>query len=221
VGAARALQSLLARDAQALSAQALGPVHAAVVAEVLVGAEAALARGDEASARALAGIAQRMAPAGAAAQADLRAIIGALTASSVQQAAGPPAAARPGAQGSGWLLRVRPGDTLWGLAARFLGDGRRWTEVWRAQQARADLGQGVPLPDPDRLRVGQAIWLPRDDPGGAAGLSLRVLPGDSLWRIAERVYGDGRRWPLIAEANGLADPDRLVVGQRLVVRPAP
>jgi nucleoid-associated protein YgaU len=44
-----------------------------------------------------------------------------------------------------------------------------------------------------------------------------VEPGDTLWAIAERFYGDGRRHRVIAVANGLADPDHIVVGQELEV----
>jgi nucleoid-associated protein YgaU len=45
--------------------------------------------------------------------------------------------------------RIRPGDTLWGLARTFLGDGRRWPEIVRANPSR--------ITDPDRLLIGQVI----------------------------------------------------------------
>ena len=32
-----------------------------------------------------------------------------------------------------------------------------------------------------------------------------VQPGDSLWRIAEKVYGNGAAYPIIVNANGLSD----------------
>ena len=44
-----------------------------------------------------------------------------------------------------------------------------------------------------------------------------VRRGDSLWRIASLIYRDGNRWPLIAQANRIGAPNRLTVGQRLVV----
>jgi hypothetical protein len=34
------------------------------------------------------------------------------------------------------IYRVQPGDTLWGLADRFYGNGRRWTEIARANNLR-------------------------------------------------------------------------------------
>lgn len=45
-----------------------------------------------------------------------------------------------------------------------------------------------------------------------------VQPGDSLWRIAASLKGDGRRWPeLLAEGEGV-DPARLRPGQELRLR---
>jgi nucleoid-associated protein YgaU len=44
-----------------------------------------------------------------------------------------------------------------------------------------------------------------------------VTKGESLWKIAERYYGDGSLYPKIFEANRdvLKDPDKIKVGQRL------
>ncbi|WP_102143847.1 LysM peptidoglycan-binding domain-containing protein [Mycobacterium hubeiense] len=44
-----------------------------------------------------------------------------------------------------------------------------------------------------------------------------VISGDTLWGLAERFYGDGRRHLVIAAANGLADPAHIVVGQELEI----
>ena len=46
-----------------------------------------------------------------------------------------------------------------------------------------------------------------------------VQKGDSLWRIAQRLYGDGRKYALIFEANRaiLSDPSKIYVGQVLVI----
>ena len=44
-----------------------------------------------------------------------------------------------------------------------------------------------------------------------------VLPGDSLWKIAQEYYGDGNRWPALYDANSesIQDPNLIWVGQRL------
>jgi hypothetical protein len=55
---------------------------------------------------------------------------------------------------------------------------------------------------------------------GAAGAAPRrytVKPGDTLWAIAQRTYGDGTKWTVIAAANGIRDPRALRVGQVLVL----
>ena len=42
-----------------------------------------------------------------------------------------------------------------------------------------------------------------------------VQPGNSLWRIARRVYGEGLRYTIIYEANRgqIRDPDLIYPGQ--------
>jgi proteasome lid subunit RPN8/RPN11 len=48
-------------------------------------------------------------------------------------------------------------------------------------------------------------------------IGYTVSAGDSFWRIAERVYGNGEAWSQLAEANPSIDPDALTVGVRLRV----
>jgi len=42
-----------------------------------------------------------------------------------------------------------------------------------------------------------------------------VSKGETLWRIAKKYYGSGKRWADIANANGLSDPNRIYVGMKL------
>jgi nucleoid-associated protein YgaU len=44
-----------------------------------------------------------------------------------------------------------------------------------------------------------------------------VQPGDNLSKISKRYYGDANKFPVIAQANNLADPDKIKVGQELVI----
>lgn len=44
-----------------------------------------------------------------------------------------------------------------------------------------------------------------------------VEPGDTLWAVAERFYGDGDRYRDIAAASGIDDPDVVDVGQVLTI----
>lgn len=51
----------------------------------------------------------------------------------------------------------------------------------------------------------------------AASRTVEVEPGGSLWALAQEHLGDGGRWMELAEANGLAAPYRLEVGQLLEI----
>lgn len=42
-----------------------------------------------------------------------------------------------------------------------------------------------------------------------------VVKGDTLWDIACRYYGDGTKWGILAEKNGVADPRKLQIGKVL------
>lgn len=44
-----------------------------------------------------------------------------------------------------------------------------------------------------------------------------VQPGDTLWSIAEEMYGEGEKYVEISEVNNLPEPDLLIVGQNLVL----
>jgi len=44
---------------------------------------------------------------------------------------------------------------------------------------------------------------------------------EGFWSVAKNVYGDGKHWALIAQANPQADSDTLRAGQRLKIPPLP
>lgn len=44
-----------------------------------------------------------------------------------------------------------------------------------------------------------------------------VRSGDTLWAIAEQFYGDGDRYPEIAEASGIDNPDLIQPGAQLTI----
>jgi len=94
--------------------------------------------------------------------------------------------------------------------------------------AHASAEQPAP---PALVQVVPAELIPAEsapvDDGQAAGEAGSgvvhiVVPGDSLWSIAERAYGDGQEWTRIAEANQdviLDVPDFIQVGTRLRIPP--
>jgi LysM domain len=44
-----------------------------------------------------------------------------------------------------------------------------------------------------------------------------VISGDTLWAIAERFYGDGNKYHVIADASGVSNPDLIYPGQVLTI----
>jgi len=55
------------------------------------------------------------------------------------------------------------------------------------------------------------------EPAADEGRSYTVVSGDTLWRISERMYGNGSHYMKIFEANTdlLEDPDHIFPGQKL------
>ena len=122
------------------------------------------------------------------------------------------------------LYTVRRGDTLEGIAKRLLGDAREWTFILDRHNAASTVVPGLRLiNDPDFLLAGEYLAVPvTEDDAGLPGWPYHVQPGDTLWGIATRMYGQGRLWPRIADANAdrVPVPSRLQPGLLLFV-PAP
>jgi nucleoid-associated protein YgaU len=79
-------------------------------------------------------------------------------------------------------------------------------------------GTGDDMPDFSDVQSGASSTAP------AAPVSeetYEVQSGDSLSKIAKRVYGHGNEWKRIFEANTdiLKDPDKIYPGQKLRIPP--
>jgi nucleoid-associated protein YgaU len=130
-----------------------------------------------------------------------------------------------GAAGAlGTEYAIQSGDTLEGLAQRFLGDRSKWRLI-------ADANPGL---NPNALKVGQRIRVPSsgattaaptpDAGGGTGGASgantYTVLKGDTLIGISRKVYGNEADWRRILEANGAllhGDSAALKPGMKLAI----
>lgn len=125
---------------------------------------------------------------------------------------------------------VEDGDSMWVIARKTLGAGHKWQLIAKAN----------PHINPDRIKAGDRLIIPRPaaeqgpvsekTPTDPLGLgfddkSKTVTVGDneSLWKIAEREYGDGLLWKHIYTANRdkLKNPDAVRAGMKLVVPPLP
>lgn len=85
--------------------------------------------------------------------------------------------------------------------------------------ARPAATPSTPTPTPTVAAPAPAP-APRPAPPQTASLEMYVVkPGDSLSRIASRVYGDASKWNVIFEANRttLPKPESVRVGQELVI----
>jgi nucleoid-associated protein YgaU len=139
---------------------------------------------------------------------------------------------------------IAKGETLGDVAKRYYGKralGAKLAEFNKADSSRLKIGQTIKIPDitvldpaaaPAPAAVGgftDPIEAPLT-PGGAPQVQQPVMPeppapskfgtvkvaeGDTLYRIAKRVYGDGSRWSEIATLNNLSDGKALKPGREL------
>ena len=100
---------------------------------------------------------------------------------------------------------VKWGDTLWGIGRR-LG------------VAPSSLASANGIPDQNRIRAGQVLSVPQGKGAAAAaptaGVFHVVRSGETLAGIARRF---GTTQSAITSANGLTNPNRIAIGQRLVI----
>ncbi len=90
------------------------------------------------------------------------------------------------------------GESPWD-AGHYTSNGTRGGSILAALGRLPVPPAGLPSPHPARVHV--------------------VAPGESLWAIAEQVYGthNGRLWPRIAAANDIERPFVIHAGERLVI----
>lgn len=109
---------------------------------------------------------------------------------------------------------VRPGDTLWGIAGKFLQDPWRWPDIWRFNREQ--------IRNPHRIYPGQVVILDRS--GGEPRLKLgRVV------KLEPKIYSESSQQPipsippqviepflsqpLVVEADALDKSPKIVAGQ--------
>jgi N-acetylmuramoyl-L-alanine amidase len=67
--------------------------------------------------------------------------------------------------------------------------------------------------------IGEFLKQYADGASTGAPTTYTVQSGDTLGKIATKVYGDAHKYPLIQRANNITDPSRIWVGQVLLVPP--
>ncbi len=121
---------------------------------------------------------------------------------------------------------VKDGDTIASIWRSITGNERGWEKLLAAN----------PGVDASRLKIGQVLKVPDFAPAGTSGATqtsatasttkasgattYTVESGDTLHRIANKVYGDSKLWNQIYEANKStigSDPAALKVGMKLQI----
>jgi nucleoid-associated protein YgaU len=74
-----------------------------------------------------------------------------------------------------------------------------------------------PAPPPEPVHDAAESEGEREEVPPPAGRTYTVEPGDTLWAIAERFYGDGSKYQVIADASGVSNPDLIHPGEVLTI----
>ncbi|MSQ71922.1 MAG: LysM domain-containing protein [Betaproteobacteria bacterium] len=110
---------------------------------------------------------------------------------------------------------VEKGDTLWSIAAKFLKEPWRWSEIWRLNQEqiknpnRIYPGNVIVLDRtkrPPQLTLGQTIKLsPKALASAATDEAIRPIPANAIEPFLVR--------PVVVEERGLEKAPRIIAGQ--------
>ncbi len=109
---------------------------------------------------------------------------------------------------------VLPGDTLWGIAGKFLKEPFRWPELWRLNQEQ--------IRNPHRIYPGQVVILdrsgaePRLKLGQVIKLEPKVhaeKPAAAIPSIPQNVIEPFLAQPLVVDEDGLKSAPRIVATQ--------
>ena len=114
------------------------------------------------------------------------------------------------------IYSVLPGDNLWKIAVKFYGSGNYWMKIYNDNRAM--------IKNPGRIYTGQQLLIhlmeeKETETEEIEGEVYIIRSGDSLWKVAQRIYGDGKLWRKIYQANRdtVLNPGRLRAGQKLLI----
>lgn len=111
------------------------------------------------------------------------------------------------------LYEIQAGDTLWAIAEQYLGAGVRWTELQKED------GSTFIEAEASTLQIGQSIYIPSDESASSDPppvpeppistpadspefQAYTLVKGDTLWDVAQRELGEGRRWVEFLKEDG-------------------
>ncbi len=106
---------------------------------------------------------------------------------------------------------VKPGDSLWKIAAEKLGKGLRWHDL---------LAVNPGIVDANHIAIGSQIYLPAGVSPLRAATKIIVHNGDTLSKIAQTQLGHASLWACIAHANPAVQDVNLIFEGQSVLIPA-
>ena len=118
-------------------------------------------------------------------------------------------------------VTVKKGDSLWKIAVMQYNDGYKWVEIAKVNNLNNPnvISDGDKLLLPKIKNVDTKTKIEEDTVALNKKTEYVVVKGDSLWKIATKVYGDGYQWTKIWQdnRNKLNSPDKLEVGMSLLI----
>jgi nucleoid-associated protein YgaU len=124
------------------------------------------------------------------------------------------------------VYTVKPGDSLWKIAVAQYGDGTMWKKIAitnaLTHENQIEIGSRLTLPVVEgvgELSNDLTIVPVNDHRSVITDTNYTVQPGDSLWKISVRAFGDGYRFMSIFKANSnlIKNPDLIYVGWKLTI----
>jgi LysM repeat protein len=95
-------------------------------------------------------------------------------------------------------------------------DGPAWSTKTETDAPPPPEPQAEAAPAAEEAHAEEAAAHPEPAPEPAAR-TYTVESGDTLWAIAERFYGDGSKYQIIADASGISNPDLIHPGEVLTI----
>lgn len=115
---------------------------------------------------------------------------------------------------------VKSGENLWTISEKVYGSGYNWVDLAKANNLSNPgvifAGNKLVVPVVQKITVAtvpaegearQGRQSTQNNSPSISGTNYKIVKGDSLWDISVRKYGDGYKWPEIAKANNLSNPD--------------
>lgn len=124
--------------------------------------------------------------------------------------------------GAGMPYVTQRGDNFWKLAKRFYSDARKWRLIQDANpQFKGPLPTGVDIVIPQFAKAtAEASAQPAQALAVEGPRQHVVEKGDTLWKLAQKYYGDANQWEFILKANPRIKDENVLEKGAVLVMPA-